>query len=128
MSAPDLSLDEDSSKKPQEPLEFLACLVAGVDPRQKSEILVLVDSIEDENMGDPPDEEQWDTLKRLVSRLYKHQPVPLSVSAGAARTIAEYQHAKRKSVEITQGGEQVQVTALKDEELDLFEAWFNAQY
>ena len=128
MSAPDLTLEDDSEQSGQEPLEFLAQVMAGIDPRQKSEILQLVDTIEEENFGDPPDEEQWESIKRLVKRLYVHQPVPLGVSASAARTIAEYRHAKRKSLEITEVGSRTTITDLTDAELDLFEAWFNDQY
>lgn len=128
MSAPDLTLEDDSEQSGQEPLEFLAQVMAGIDPRQKSEILQLVDTIEEENFGDPPDEEQWESIKRLVKRLYAHQPVPLGVSASAARTIAEYRHAKRKSLEITEVGSRTTITDLTDAELDLFEAWFNDQY
>lgn len=128
MSALDLTLDDDNKDDPSEPLEFLESLVVGVDPRQKSEILQLVDTIEEENFGDPPDEEQWEAIKQLVHRLYKLQPVPLGVSAAAARSLAEYRHAKRKTIEISQAGEAVRVTPLKDAELELFEAWFNAQY
>jgi hypothetical protein len=128
MSAPDLTLEDDSKPEGQEPLEFLAQVMAGIDPRQKSEILQLIDTIEEENFGDPPDEEQWESIKRVVKLYYTHQPVPLGVSAAAARTIAEYKHAKRKSLEITETGAKAVVTDLTDEELDLFEAWFNAQY
>lgn len=128
MSAVDLTLDDNDRVDPAEPLEFLESLVIGVDPRQKSEILQLVDTIEEENFGDPPDEEQWESLKQLVHRLYKLQPVPLGVSAAAARSLAEYRHAKRKTIEISQNGGRVEVTPLQDEELELFEAWFNAQY
>lgn len=128
MSAVDLTLDDDNDINAEEPLEFLAKVMHGVDPRQKSEILQLVDTIEEENFGDPPTEEQWDSIKRVVKRLYTHQPVPLGVSAAAARTIAEYRHAKRKSLEITEGGARVAITDLTDAELDLFEVWFNDQY
>lgn len=128
MSVSDPLVDLPDDEEQREPLEFLAQVMAGTDPRQKSEILQLVETIEAENFGDPPDEEQWDMLKRCVERLYKHQPVALAVSASAARTIAEYKHAKRKSLEISETGTAAQATPLTDEELDLFEAWFHAQY
>ena len=62
MSAVDLTLDDDNDINAEEPLEFLAKVMHGVDPRQKSEILQLVDTIEEENFGDPPTEEQWDSI------------------------------------------------------------------
>lgn len=128
MSAPDLTLDDDNDVNAKEPLEFLAKVMDGVDPRQKSEILQLIDTIEEENFGDPPDEEQWESIKRVVKQHYTHQVVPLSVSAAAARTIAEYRHAKRKSLEITELGTKVAVTPLTPEEFELFEVWFNDQF
>lgn len=128
MSVSDPLVDLPDDEEQKEPLEFLAQVMSGIDPRQKSEILQLVETIEAENFGDPPDEEQWDQLKRLVERLYKHQPVALAVSAAAARTIAEYKHAKRKSLEISESGAAAEVTELTDTELELFEAWFHDQY
>ena len=128
MSAPDLTLDDDNDVNAKEPLEFLAKVMDGVDPRQKSDILQLIDTIEEENFGDPPDEEQWESIKRVVKQHYTHQPVPLGQSAAAARTIAEYRHAKRKSLEITEVGAKAAITDLTDAELELFEAWFNDQY
>lgn len=128
MSAPDLTLEDEQDKDAGGPLAFLAQVMSGIDPRQKSEILQLVDTIEGENFGDPPDEEQWESVKQLVKRLYTHQPVPLSVSAGAAKSLAEYRHAKRKSLEITEGGAAAQVSDLSPAELELFEAWFNDQF
>lgn len=128
MSGVDITLGEEQEDNTGEPLGFLAAVMSGIDPRQQSEILQLVDTIEEENFGDPPDAEQWDMLKRIVHRLYKYQPVPLAMSAGAARSLAEYRHAKRKTIEIREGGAAAQVTDLTDAELDLFEAWFNDQY
>lgn len=128
MSSPDLTLEDDNEPEGQEPLEFLAQVMSGIDPRQKSEILRVIDTIEEENFGDPPDEEQWELIKRTVHQFYKHQPVPLGVSAAAARTIAEYKHAKRKSLEITEHAARAEVSDLTDAELELFEVWFNAQY
>lgn len=128
MAAPDLVQVACEEQGAIEPLEFLAALVAGVDPRDRSDILKLVDTIEEENFGDPPDPDQWEQLVNLVRRQYKHTPVPVTTSSAAARTLAEYQHAKRKSIELLTQGAAAQVTDLTPEELELFEAWFNDQF
>jgi hypothetical protein len=128
MSAVDLTLEDDSTGNSEEPLEFLAKVMSGVDPRQRSELLKLIDTIEEENFGDPPDEEQWEAIKRTVSLYHEYQPVPLGLSTAAARTIAEYMHAKRKSLEISEHGAHAAVTPLEADELDLFEAWFHDQF
>lgn len=117
-----------SAKGAKEPLEFLASLVAGHDPRLLSDVYIMASNIEEDNFGDPPDPEQWEELLQLIKRQYKHSPVPVGISKSAATTLAEYQHAKRKSIELHTSGEHVQVEPLTAEELDLFEEWFNAQF
>lgn len=117
-----------AAKGAKEPLEFLASLMAGHDPRQLSEVYIMAETIEDENFGDPPDAEQWEELLALIKRLYKYEKVPVGISKAAATTLAEYQHAKRKSVELHTSGVAVEIPPLTDADLDLFEGWFHAQF
>ncbi len=110
------------------PLKFLASVMSGVDPRRVSHIWQLVQIIEEENFGDPPTNDQWEEIVEAVERDYEPSPVDLVSSQRAAITLAEYQHPKRKSVEVIGEGGKVEVPKLTDDELDLFEAWFNDQF
>lgn len=112
----------------KEPLEFLASLMEGHDPRELSKIYTMAESIEEDNFGDPPDSEQWEELLNLIRTQYKHAPVAVGISKAAATELAQYQHSKRKSVEISNVGAQVELGPLTEEELELFEAWFNGQF
>ena len=113
----------------KEPLEFLAALVSGHDPRQLSDVYIMAETIEEENFGDPPNDEQWEELLNLIRQQYKHSPVPVAVSKSAATTLAEYQHSKRKSIEIhAAAGGPVDLPPLTEKELELFEEWFSAQF
>lgn len=117
-----------AAKGAKEPLEFLAALVAGHDPRELSRIYTMAEAIEEENFGDPPTDEQWEELLQTIRQLYKYAPVGVGVSKSAATTLAEYQHPKRKSIELAGTASLVEVTPLTPEELDLFEEWFHAQF
>lgn len=111
-----------------EPLSFLASLMAGKDPRSKSEIWDLIQVIEDENFGDAPSDEQWSEVVKIVEKEYEQEPVDLMTSQKAANTLAEYRHSKRKSIELTTGGGNIEVPELTDKEFDMFEEWFNDQF
>lgn len=117
-----------AAKNVAEPLEFLAALMAGADPRALSRVYIMAKEIEEDNFGDPPDAEQWEELLRIIDQDYKHAPVPVGVSKAAAVTLAEYQHPKRKSIELSHTGAAVVVAPLTSEELELFEEWFNEQF
>lgn len=111
-----------------EPLSFLASLMAGKDPRSTSRIWALVQVIEDENFGDVPTDEQWEEIVKLVEAEYEPEPVDLITSQKAANTLAEYRHPKRKSIELTSEGGNMEVPELTEGEFDAFEAWFNDQF
>lgn len=112
----------------KEPLEFLASLMAGQDPRELSHIYTMAEAIEDDNYGDPPDAEQWEELLTLIRTQYKHAPVPVGISKAAATELAQYQHPKRKSIELATTGAAVDIKPLTDEEFELFEEWFRGQF
>lgn len=116
------------AKGAPEPLEFLASLAAGVDPRTLSDVYIVAQQIEDDNFGGPPTTEQWEELLAIIERDYKQAPVPLGISKAAATTLAEYQHPKRKSIELAMNGPAASIPPLTAEELDLFEEWFNGQF
>lgn len=111
-----------------EPLNFLASLMAGKDPRSTSKIWDLIQVIEDENFGDVPTDEQWEEVIQIVRSQYEPEPVDLLTSQKAANTLAEYRHSKRKSIELSTGNGNMEVPELTDGEFDMFEEWFNEQF
>jgi len=119
-------LDVESSAA--EPLKFLAALMNGTDPREFSSVYTMAQIIEDDNFGDPPTEAQWEELLELIDKQCKHKPVDVGASLTAARTIAEYQHAKRKSIEVVSSSAEIAIPELTENEFDLFEAWFDDQF
>ena len=66
----------------------------------------------------------------LVRAFYKYSPVSLSESVAASKTLAEYLHAKRKQVEITNGdgNSNGSNTPLTEEEIILFREKFNDDF
>lgn len=111
-----------------EPLNFLASIMAGKDPRAISRVWELVQAIEEENFGDVPTDDQWEELISIVEKDYEPAPVDLITSQKAATTLAEYRHPKRKSIELSGEHGKVEVPELTNSEFDLFEEWFNDQF
>ena len=100
MKTPILNIDQlckDSGSKTPE--EILIPLSNGIDPRRTSQIYRRLQEIEDEFGDDPPDEWSWLELVELIKFEYCYAPVSVSESAAAAKTLMEYKHPKRKSVE-----------------------------
>ena len=128
----DLGLDEADDTFLDEaddgPLRFLKRVMEGTDPRQNSALWECVQEIEADNLGEPPDAEQWETLLKIVEADYKPCPVPLEASQRAAATLAEYKHSKRKSIEFAEIGAAERIPDLSEESLDEFEEWFNGQF
>lgn len=111
-----------------DPLGFLRAVMAGVDPRRHSDIWNLAQAIEAENLGDPPTAIQWQALLDIIEDQHRFRPVGMDQSQRAAMTLAEYEHPKRKSVELTTDGAAVEVPELTAGDFELFEEWFNEQF
>ena len=113
-----------------DPLAFLAAVAAGVDPREKATVYTIINDIDEDNFGGAPDHEQWEELLDAARNTpnVKFKPVSLDVSMTAVKTLAEYKHPKRKSVELSVDGGQVTLPPLSSEEMDVFEEWFNDQF
>lgn len=111
-----------------DPLGFLRAVMSGHDPRKQSDIYNTAQAIDADNLGDPPTVEQWEDLLGIISRDHRYRPVTMEQSQKAAMTLAEYEHAKRKSVEISTDGTTVEVPEMTTDELELFEEWFNEQF
>ena len=113
----------------KDPLVFLESVMNGQDPRRLSDIYRLVLEIEDFRNG-PPTESEWAEVVDLVISRFKYHSVSLGESSNAAKTLAEYMYAKRKSVEVNgAGGEGSASSApLTEEEIELFKEKFNEEF
>ena len=112
-----------------DPLVFLEAVMNGQDPRRLSDIYKLVLEVEDFCDGKPSDED-WAEIVDLVINRYKYYTVSMNESAQAAKTLAEYLHAKRKNVEISGGAGSGSVSGnpLTEEEIELFKEKFNDDF
>ena len=103
-----------------DPLIFLESVMNGQDPRRYSEVYQLAIDIDDFS-GGCPDLSDWAEMFDKIRMLCKYKPVSISESTAAAKTIAEYLHAKRKQVETKRmNDEQGQPAELTDEEIKAF--------
>lgn len=110
------------------PLNFLACVMSGSDPRGVSAIWKLIEGIEEENFGEMPTEEQWEQVIEVVELNYKSKPVDLNSSQRAATLLAEYKHPKRKAKEGDDTSINDSVPELTPTEFNLFKEWFNGGF
>lgn len=113
----------------QDPLIFLESVMNGQDPRRLSsiyELIVEIDSFSDGEIS----KADWCEIVDHVYQRYKYHTVSMSESMSAAKTIAEYMHAKRKQVE-TLGADSVSDPAnhpLTADEIELFKEKFNEEF
>lgn len=116
------------NKEASDPLVFLECVMNGQDPRVHSKIYGLVNDIDGFCDG-VPTKAEWQEVVELVNASYKYQPVKLSESSSAAKTLAEYLHAKRKNIELSETSNvSGSATPLTEEEIELFREKFNDQF
>lgn len=113
----------------KDPLVFLECVMNGQDPRRLSDIYKLVLEVQDFSDGEPSAED-WAEIVDLVIQRYKYYVVSMGESTNAAKTLAEYLHAKRKNVEISGGASSGSVAndPLTEEEILLFKEKFNDEF
>ena len=81
-----------------DPLMFLEAIQSGQDPRHISQLYELVRTITDFTDGNPSPED-WEEVVCLISEEFRYRAVSIGESIGAAKTMAEYLHPKRKQVE-----------------------------
>ena len=112
-----------------DPLLFLEAIQSGQDPRAISRLYKLIETINDFT-GGKPDPEDWEEVVDLVTTEFKYKGVSVGDSIGAAKTIAEYLHPKRKQVERV-GADGGGVTGARDltiEEIKNVEQVFNDEF
>lgn len=111
-----------------DPLVFLESVMNGQDPRKLSDIYKLVLEIQDFSDGKPSDED-WAEIVDIVISRYKYYTVSMTESSNAAKTLAEYLHAKRKNVEVSGStGNSVNGNPLTEEEIITFKEVFNDEF
>ena len=115
--------------KAKDPLVFLEAVMNGQDPRQLSSIYELVMEIDSFTNGELNKSDWNEIVDHVVSR-YKYHTVPLSESMSAAKTMAEYLHAKRKQVENIDNNSTIDPNAhpLTEDEIELFKEKFNDEF
>lgn len=110
-----------------DPTILLTALTNGVDLRKVSLVYKWIVEFEDEAGDEPPDELEFEQLKELIKNEARYLPVSLSDSLNAQKTLMEYMHSKKKSVDVqtTSTGDSVQ--PLKPSEVRRFKRKFNAK-
>lgn len=114
----------------KDPLIFLEAVMNGQDPRKLSDLYLLVSEIQAFSDGDISKEDWYEVLDMVNSR-YRYRDVSLAESVAASKTLAEYLHAKRKQVEVTDGnskGSDPSAHPLTEEEIELFKEKFNDEF
>ncbi len=113
----------------KDPLVFLESVMNGQDPRAFSGIYTLILEIDSFTNGEL-EKEDWNELVDYAITHSKFKNVTLNESTNAAKTIAEYLHAKRKQVEKIDGalaGSGV-AESLTEEDIELFKEKFNDEF
>ena len=100
-------------------LEWLKAVKNGFDPRKSSELAERIQEYEYEG-----DDEVLKELLDELKREFKYKPIAFKDSLKAAITIAEYEHAKKKSIE-TNANVKVTVTDLTEDEIKSFVSKLN---
>lgn len=113
----------------KDPLVFLESIMNGQDPRRLSSIYELVMEIDSFTNGELS-KSDWNEIVDHVTNRFKYQVVSMSESIAAAKTLAEYLHAKRKHIEM--GGSSAVADPsqhpLTPEEVDVFKERFNDEF
>lgn len=102
-----------------DPLVYLESVMQGQDPRGLSEIYVLANEINEWSDG-APDPDEWAELFNKIQKHAKFAIVSLSESTAAAKTLAEYVHAKRKSIENIDASATTKTEDLTEDEIRSF--------
>lgn len=114
--------------KLRDPIELLILLSNGVDVSGNSVVYEWILQHERYNGDNPPGEAEWQDLVRLIKNHCRYEPVSVSTKLQAQKTLAEYEHNKRKSIEILDEKSTDTVTELSIREIKKFERYFKNEY
>jgi len=113
----------------QNPVDLLIGLSNGVDLTKKSVVYDFIKQLENEYGEDElPDEFDYSDLVELIKEQYKFEFVDVELQMKAQKTLVEYQHSKRKAIEVSVSEADGKIMDLKESEVDLFWSKFNAKY
>ena len=129
LSIPDLR-DRIHAGEAMDPLVFLESVMSGQDPRRLSKLYDLVSDINDFSGGNVC-KEDWQEVVEEVSKYHKFVQVSISEYHGAANTLAQYLHPKRKQIELNGAlgsGQDLNSSPLSEEEIELFKERFNDEF
>ena len=111
-----------------DPIVLLIGLANGKDLTAHSLIYEWILSHEANNGEEPPDVWEWTELVELLKNHARFIPVDEKTKLQAQRTLAEYQHNKKKSIEITDKSVSTKSEPLKRTEVKRFERIFKNEY
>lgn len=110
-----------------DPLIFLESVMNGQDPRGLSEIYKLVCEIDE--WGSLPTRHEWEDLVGMIRAQCKYSLVSLSESTAAAKTVAEYLHSKKKSIETIEGNSEGSIgKPLNEKEIRAFLKIYESEF
>ena len=110
------------------PVEILTGFSNGVDLRKKAQIYAWLIEFEEDEGDNLPNVDDWLELKNLIKQECRHYPVSMAETLSAQKTLIEYMHSKRKSIDVTTStkGDGV-VTPLTLKEVKRFNRKFNSK-
>lgn len=110
-----------------DPVELLVGLTNGVDLRKVNAAYSWIMQFEDKFGEDAePDALEWLELKDLIKREARFQNVSSAQSQSAQRALIEYQHPKKKSIDVTANiNASVGVSPLTAQEIRRFKRKFD---
>lgn len=111
-----------------DPTRLLIGLTNGVDLRKQSAIYKWLIAFEEQfGENEAPDEIEFEQLKEIIKEEAKYAFVTLDQSLTAQKTLLEYMHPKKKSVDLTANVSSTAVTPLKASEIRRFKRKFDAK-
>lgn len=111
-----------------DPMILLVGLANGKDLTATSLLFKWMENHISENGDEPPDEFDWFELCEIIKQHMQYCIVDESTKLNAQKTIAEYLHSKKKSLELTDKTVQASITDLSTKEIKRFQRVFNKEY
>lgn len=118
----------ENNNKLKNPLELLVGLANGVDLSNGSIVYAIAKNLHDEYGDELPDEYEYSHLIDAIFETCRFESVGIKEMLQAQKTLVEYQHPKRKSVEVTTTGTAEAVTELNEKEISTFWQKFDEKY
>ena len=115
-------------RKLKNPVELLVGLANGVDLTTTSAVYDFVEKLKEDYGEDVPDDFDYLELLELIENSHQFVTVDFNTRMQAQRTLVEYQHPKKKAVEVTNVSDNGVVSELNAKEVRIFIRKFNAKY